>query len=132
MFAVKDLTIEIACPVTAGIPKPAISWYHNSVKIISNGLYSRVKENNDLLIPKLDASLQGVYKCAAENMEGRDEASTTIMIMSRPFCLFLCHPDGFLDYFCMLDTEISFDNSYSFVYARVYIDVHLYASYHDS
>ena len=80
LFAVKDLTIEIACRVTAGIPKPRISWYHNSVKIVSNGVYSRIKENNDLLIPKLDASLQGVYKCVAENLKGKDEAASTIMI----------------------------------------------------
>lgn len=83
LFAVKDLTVEIACRVTAGIPAPKISWYHNSVRIISNGVYSKVKENNDLLIPKLDESLQGVYRCVAENMKGKDEASTTVMIMCK-------------------------------------------------
>ena len=77
----KDLTIEIACRVAAGVPNPRISWYHNSVKIVSNGVYATIKENSDLLIAKLDESLQGIYKCVAENMEGRDEAFATIMIM---------------------------------------------------
>ena len=79
----KDLTVEITCRVTAGVPKPRISWYHNSVKIVSNGVYATIKENSDLLIPKLDDSLQGVYKCVAENMKGRDEASSTIMIICK-------------------------------------------------
>jgi len=81
LLAVKDLTIEIACRVAGGVPSPRISWYHNSAKIVSNGAYATIKENSDLLIPKLDESLQGAYKCVAENMKGQDEATSSIMIM---------------------------------------------------
>ena len=83
LFAVNDLTVEIKCRVSAGIPKPRITWYHNNGKIVSNGVYATVKENNDLLIPKLDGSLRGVYRCVAENMKGTDEASTNVMIMCK-------------------------------------------------
>ena len=81
LLAVKDLTVEIACRAAGGVPSPRISWYHNSAKIVSNGAYATIKENSDLLIPKLDESLQGTYKCVAENMKGLDEATSSIMIM---------------------------------------------------
>ncbi len=105
LFAVEDMTIEIKCPISAGVPKPKVFWRHNNAVIISNGVYAQVKDNNDLLIPKLDASLQGLYTCVAENIEGKDEASTTIMIMRK--CILPCrwgfriHPP----YPCVLSLE---------------------------
>eukprot|EP00794_Sanderia_malayensis_P010055 gene10055-11084_t len=82
LFAVNDMTVEIQCPVKDdAVPKPKIHWRHNNDVIISNGVFYQVKENNDLLIPKLDASLQGSYTCVAENVNGKDEASTTVLIM---------------------------------------------------
>ena len=80
LFAVNDMTVEISCPIKQGVPKPRISWRHNNAVIISNSVYAQVKENNDLLIPKLNAALQGLYTCVAENIEGKDEASTSIFI----------------------------------------------------
>ena len=80
--AVEGLSLRIACPST-GAPKPTVTWYFNNVKIKMNGLYMQDKENDGLIIPRLNPSLQGSYVCRAENSIGRDEASSSLSVMCK-------------------------------------------------
>ena len=94
VHAVEGLSLKISCPVT-GTPNPTVTWYFNNAKLKMNSLHMQDKENDALIIPRLNPSLQGGYTCRAENSLGEDEASSSVSVM----CKF---KDFFFSVYCLI------------------------------
>ena len=64
MLAGSELVLP--CPVSQGVPAPAVSWYHET-REASRG---QTRPDHSLVIRDLAKGDAGLYTCRAENSEG--------------------------------------------------------------
>ncbi|ELT99714.1 hypothetical protein CAPTEDRAFT_218749 [Capitella teleta] len=69
--------VQLFCRTT-GSPTPKITWYdRDGAKITSDQNDYKILGNGDLLIRSIGwMKNMGLYRCEAENGEGKDEVST--------------------------------------------------------
>ncbi|XP_063043784.1 neuregulin 2b [Engraulis encrasicolus] len=76
--------LQLRCEVTDGNPSPAFRWYKDGTEI-KKGRDIKIKSNkksSKMQISRMRLEDAGSYSCMAENMVGRDNASSTITVHS--------------------------------------------------
>ena len=74
LTAVVTTPVYLSCPVR-GIPKPSVFWRMNGKPLDANGNY---KANSDGVLVIKELTDPGQYTCFAENVVGKDDASSYI------------------------------------------------------
>ena len=82
IYALVTMTITIECPVSAE-PLAHISWYHNNSLLSDRSTAFQDKTTDALIIPKLNTTNEGEYKCVATNSMGRDIASSQVNLLRK-------------------------------------------------
>lgn len=82
--ALSNTSVTIECPTT-GVPKPIVTWTKNGQKISSGGRYL-VQDDGSLQITEADEDDNARYTCSADNVAGKDSASSNVKIVGK-FCL---------------------------------------------
>ena len=82
--ALSNTSVTIECPTT-GVPKPIVTWTKNGQKIFSGGRYL-VQDDGSLLITEADEEDNARYTCSANNVAGKDSASSNVTIVGK-LCL---------------------------------------------
>ena len=82
--ALSNTSVIIECPTT-GVPKPIVTWTKNGQKISSGGRYL-VQDDGLLLITEADEEDNARYTCTADNVAGKDSASSNVKIVGK-LCL---------------------------------------------
>ncbi|KAJ8728642.1 hypothetical protein PYW07_006338 [Mythimna separata] len=78
---VRGKTAVIECKVESGVPAPNITWYFGG-KLSS--MFTPISSERVLRITNVDDKHEGKYKCAAENLVGKNEQVTTLMVQDLP------------------------------------------------
>ena len=77
--ALTNTSITIKCPIS-GLPTPTATWTRDGQKISSEGRY-KVQDDSSLLINGANMEDNARYTCIAENVAGKDSASSTIQVL---------------------------------------------------
>ena len=75
--ALPDTSITITCPTT-GVPKPRVTWRKNG-EALTLDENTFVDKNGNLVVSNALDSAE--YSCHIENEAGRDEATSTVMVV---------------------------------------------------
>ena len=70
--------VKIACPVS-GVPRPNVKWLFNG-RLVHQTKMQSDSEAATYVISKLTLKDTGMFTCIAENVIGRQEASTYISV----------------------------------------------------
>ena len=81
--ALTNTSIAIQCP-TSGVPTPTVTWTKDGQDIPSEGRY-KVQDDGSLLISEADEDDSARYTCTADNVAGKDSASSTVQIVGKCF-----------------------------------------------
>lgn len=65
--------LNLTCIIKAGLPKPQVSWYSNSIRLDG-------EENTNLILEELTDQEEGQYKCEARNSGGVAEATINVTV----------------------------------------------------
>jgi len=57
--------ITLHCNITSGTPTPSITWYHNGIEIVNDGI-----SDEALIVNKTACDLLGSYQCVVKNEAG--------------------------------------------------------------
>ena len=79
--ALTNTSITIQCP-TSGVPTPTVTWIKDGKEIPSEGRYT-VQDDGSLLISEADEEDNARYMCTADNVAGRDSASSTVKVVGK-------------------------------------------------
>lgn len=77
--AALNTTVTIRCP-TSGVPTPAVTWQKDGVQITAGDKFS-MTDDNSLVINDAEIKHSAKYSCIAQNEFGKDEASSTAIII---------------------------------------------------
>jgi len=77
--AASDTNITISCPVS-GVPTPVVTWTKDGVPIVDGGRII-FAENNTLVMEHVELDDSAKYTCSAQNLFGKDEASSIVRII---------------------------------------------------
>ena len=70
-------TVTFTC-VVAGIPTPAVTWYHNGAQLSTGGVISI--SGNTLNISSLTVGHTGMYQCFANNVVDSTQCSWALEV----------------------------------------------------
>ena len=77
--------LNLTCNINAAIPKPQVSWYKNGALLVD-------EKGTNMIVAKVSANDDGLYKCEARNIGGvaYDFVNVTIdgKSIDELFCLF--------------------------------------------
>ena len=76
--ALTNTSITIQCP-TSGVPTPTVTWTKDGQEIPSRDRYT-VQDDGSLLISEADEEDNARYTCTADNVAGKDSASSMVKI----------------------------------------------------
>ena len=79
--ALTRTSITIQCH-TSGVPTPTVTWTKDGQSIASVGMYT-VQDDGSLLINEAFEEDTARYMCTAENVAGKNSASSTVQIFSK-------------------------------------------------
>ena len=79
--ALTSTSITIQCH-TIGVPTPSVTWTKDGQSIASGGRYT-VQDDGSLLINEAFEEHTARYTCTAENVAGKNSASSTVQIFSK-------------------------------------------------
>uniref|UniRef100_A0A2A4J8M3 Ig-like domain-containing protein n=1 Tax=Heliothis virescens TaxID=7102 RepID=A0A2A4J8M3_HELVI len=80
--ATKGTTAILECKVLAGVPAPKITWFSGGQT--GTKLTPILSSGNILRITNVEEKHAGKYKCVAENVGGKDELITTLIVQELP------------------------------------------------
>ena len=81
--ALTNTSITIQCP-TSGVPTPTVAWTKDGQEIPSGSRYT-VQDDGSLLISEADEEDNARYTCSADNVAGKDSASSTVQVVGKLF-----------------------------------------------
>lgn len=79
--ALTNTSITIQCS-TSGVPTPAVTWTKDGQVIPSEGRY-KVQDDGSLLISEADEGDSARYTCTADNVAGKDSASSMVEVVGK-------------------------------------------------
>ena len=79
--ALTNASIIIQCQ-TSGVPTPTVTWTKDGQEIPSEGRYT-VQDDGSLLISETNAEDNARYTCTADNVAGKDSASSTVKVVGK-------------------------------------------------
>lgn len=77
--ALTNTSVTIQCP-TSGVPTPTVTWTKDGQEVTSSDRYE-VQEDDSLLINEADQEDNARYMCTADNVAGKDSASSTVKVV---------------------------------------------------
>lgn len=84
-----------SCEVS-GKPKPKITWYYNSIKILLNSIHYEILTNGTLVVSNADKLDGGVFHCIASNPMGTVKSTSAILLIKSRYGAphIVQHPDN--------------------------------------
>ena len=79
--AASNTTITIRCPVS-GVPTPSVTWQKDGEQITEGDTFS-ITDDSSLVINSAEIEHSAKYSCSAQNEFGKDEASSTAIIIGK-------------------------------------------------
>ena len=77
--------LNLTCNITAGLPKPQVSWYKNEIPLTDEG-------SPNLILGELEDKDEGQYQCEAKNSGGVAKATINVTVdgKSKEVLAFVC------------------------------------------
>ena len=73
--------INISCKVTAGAPKPTLSWRFKDKSLPPVTVETETEDGTVISVQNAKKSMEGTYKCMARNSVGAANATSTLRVL---------------------------------------------------
>ena len=85
--ALVNTSITIQCP-NRGVPTPTVTWTKDGEQIANDRRYT-IQDDGSLLISEVVEDDSARYTCTADNIAGKDSASSTVQIVGKGILMIL-------------------------------------------
>ena len=72
---------NISCKVTAGVPKPTLSWSFKDESLPQAAVVNETKVESVIHVRNVRKSMEGTYECMANNSAGAATATSTLRVI---------------------------------------------------